>query len=65
MARQIGKRADDRDLIKAGADPKVATANGTTPLMLAAASGQADAVKVLLDTAPIRTRRKRRAVRRR
>jgi ankyrin repeat protein len=35
--------------LKAGADPKAATANGTTPLMLAAASGSAEAVKLLLD----------------
>ena len=36
-------------LLKAGADANSVKANGTTPLMLAAASGSADAVKVLLD----------------
>jgi ankyrin repeat protein len=35
-------------LIKAGADPKAPTSNGTTPLMLAAASGRADAVQLLI-----------------
>ena len=36
-------------LLKAGADVNAANANGTTVLMTAAASGNADAVKVLLD----------------
>ena len=36
-------------LLAAGADPKAATATGTTPLMLAAASGNAEAVTALLD----------------
>jgi ankyrin repeat protein len=35
-------------LIAAGADPKATTASGVTPLMLASASGQADAVKTLV-----------------
>ena len=35
-------------LLKAGADPKMATSTGTTPLMLASASGSVDAVKALL-----------------
>ena len=36
-------------LLKAGADANSVKANGTTALMIAAASGSADAVKVLLD----------------
>lgn len=36
-------------LLQAGADPKSATANGTTGLMFAAASGSVEAVKLLLD----------------
>jgi ankyrin repeat protein len=31
-------------LVKAGADVKAGTPNGTTPLMVAAASGEVDAV---------------------
>jgi ankyrin repeat protein len=36
-------------LLKAGAGPNLATTNGTTPLMLAAASGNVEAVTLLLD----------------
>jgi ankyrin repeat protein len=36
-------------LLKAGADPEAKTANGGTSLMVAAASGNTDAVKLLLD----------------
>ena len=36
-------------LLKAGADANSATSNGTTALMLAAASGNDDAVKLLID----------------
>ena len=39
MAAQIGSAPMIETLLKAGADPKAATTNGTTPLMLAAASG--------------------------
>ena len=44
-------------LIAAGADPKAHDRSGATPLMLASASGQAAAVKALLDA---RRRRRRR-----
>ena len=37
-------------LVKAGADAKAGTPNGTTPLMVAAASGEVDAVRVLLES---------------
>ena len=36
-------------LVKAGADPKQTTATGTTPLMVAAASGSTETVTALLD----------------
>ena len=36
-------------LLAAGADVKATTATGTTPLMLAAASGDAEAVTLLLE----------------
>src|SRR5436190_949910 len=40
--------AGNRDAVKASADVNAPTANGTTPLMLAAASGNARAVEALL-----------------
>ena len=43
------RRHDRRSCSKAGADANSAKANGTTALMIAAASGSADAVKLLLD----------------
>jgi len=49
MASQLGHTDVIEALLGAGADPKIVTANGTTPLMAAAASGNAAAVRVLLD----------------
>jgi ankyrin repeat protein len=49
MAAETGNAKLIELLLKAGADAKSATTNGTTPLMLAAVAGRADAVKLLLD----------------
>src|SRR5262245_30421979 len=49
LAAQQGYAAVMEPLIKAGADVNAKTANGTTPLMFAAASGNTNAVSVLLD----------------
>ena len=49
LAARQGKAAAIPVLVKAGADPKQATATGTTPLMVAAASGSIAAVAALLD----------------
>ena len=43
-------------LLKAGAETDAANGNGTTPLMLTAASGNVEAIKLLSTAAPIRTR---------
>jgi ankyrin repeat protein len=48
MASRNGSAAMIDLLVKAGASVNAASSNGTTPLMLAAASGKADAVKTLL-----------------
>ncbi|HEX7283182.1 MAG TPA: ankyrin repeat domain-containing protein, partial [Vicinamibacterales bacterium] len=45
LASQQGHAAVIQALIKAGADVKAGTPNGTTPLMVAAASGEVEAVK--------------------
>ena len=49
LASQMGHAGVLDALIQAGAPATSATANGTTALMLAAASGRTDAVKILLD----------------
>ena len=49
MASERGYAGVIDVLLKAGADPKIATASGTTPLMFASASGKTDAIKLLLD----------------
>src|SRR5689334_9616592 len=49
LASQQGHAGVIQALIKAGADIKAGTPNGTTPLMVAAASGEVDAVRVLID----------------
>src|SRR5262245_6233318 len=49
LAAQQGFAEVMEPLIKAGADVNAKTANGTTPLMFAAASGNTNAVSVLLD----------------
>jgi ankyrin repeat protein len=49
MASETGNAQMIDMLLKAGAEAKVATSNGTTPLMLAAVAGRADAIKLLLD----------------
>jgi uncharacterized protein len=49
LASQQGQAKAIAALLKAGADPKATTPSGTTPLMAAAASGDVDAVRVLLD----------------
>jgi ankyrin repeat protein len=49
LASQQGHGAAIQALIAAGADAKAGTPNGTTPLMVAAASGELEAVKVLVD----------------
>src|SRR5207244_6655205 len=48
VASRNGDAAMVDALLGGGADPNNATANGTTALMLAAAAGRNDAVKVLL-----------------
>src|SRR5262249_5548376 len=37
------------EMLKAGADPKLAGSNGITPLMMAATSGDADTARMLLE----------------
>ena len=49
LASQQGHAGVIDALVKAGADVKAGTPNGTTPLMVAAASGELDAVKVLVE----------------
>ncbi|HEX8031973.1 MAG TPA: ankyrin repeat domain-containing protein [Vicinamibacterales bacterium] len=49
LASQQGHGKVIAALLKAGADLKAGTPNGTTPLMVAAASGEVDAVRVLID----------------
>jgi ankyrin repeat protein len=49
MAARNGNASMIATLLKGGADAKAATSTGATPLMMAAASGYADAVNVLLD----------------
>ena len=49
LAAREGKPGALPALIKAGADPKQATATGTTPLMVAAQSGNVATVQALLD----------------
>jgi ankyrin repeat protein len=49
LGSQQGNAAIVEALIKAGSDVKSGTPNGTTPLMVAAASGDVDTVKVLVD----------------
>jgi ankyrin repeat protein len=49
VASQHGHPSVIATLLNAGADPNTPTTNGTTPLMLAAASGSAEALKLLLD----------------
>jgi ankyrin repeat protein len=49
LASQQGQAKAIDALLKAGADPMVTTQHGTTPLMAAAASGNIDAVRLLLD----------------
>ena len=58
LAAQQGYAAVMEPLIKAGADVNAKTANGTTPLMFAAASGNSDAVRVLLDRGATDRRRR-------
>ncbi|MEZ5417490.1 MAG: ankyrin repeat domain-containing protein [Vicinamibacterales bacterium] len=48
VATRNGHAAVVEALLKAGADPKLATSSGTTPLMLASASGNVAAVKALI-----------------
>jgi uncharacterized protein len=50
LASQHGHAPVLQALITAGADVKSGTPNGTTPLMVAAASGKVDAAKVLVDS---------------
>ena len=52
-------------LLKAGADPNAALPGGETPLMTASRTGKVEAVKACLRTAPMSTRRKPSADRRR
>ena len=52
LASQQGTATVIQALVKAGADVKAGTPNGTTPLMVAAASGDVDAVQALLEPAP-------------
>ena len=59
MACQNGDAAMIEALLKAGADANSVNSNGTTVLMTAAASGSADAVKVLISS---RRRRKREGI---
>ena len=49
LASQQGHGKLIEALVKAGGDVKAGTPNGTTPLMVAAASGEVDAVRVLID----------------
>lgn len=49
LASQQGHGRIVQALIEAGGDVKAGTPNGTTPLMAAAASGELDAVRVLVD----------------
>lgn len=49
LASQHGHASLIQALIKAGGDVKTGTTNGTTPLMAAAASGDVDAVRVLIE----------------
>ena len=49
LASQQGHGAVIQALIAAGADVKAGTPNGTTPLMVAAASGEIDAVRILIE----------------
>ncbi len=49
LAAQQGRAPVLAALVKAGAEVKVATPNGTTALMVAAASGDVEAVKILVD----------------
>ncbi len=49
LASQQGHGAIIQSLIKAGGDVKAGTPNGTTPLMAAAASGELEAVRVLVE----------------
>jgi uncharacterized protein len=49
LASQQGHGKIVQALIKSGADLKAGTPNGTTPLMAAAASGELEAVRVLVD----------------
>ena len=49
LASQQGHAPIIQALIKAGADLKTGTPNGTTPLMVAAAAGEVAAVKVLIE----------------
>ena len=51
LAAQAGEAAAIARLIAGGANAGTVTATGATPLMLAAASGHADAVKLLLEQA--------------
>jgi ankyrin repeat protein len=49
LASQQGHAGIIQALVKAGGDVKAGTPNGTTPLMVAATSGDVDAVRVLVD----------------
>src|SRR5688500_6285020 len=49
LASQHGHAPVIQALITAGADLKAGTPNGTTPLMVAAASGEVDAVRILIE----------------
>jgi ankyrin repeat protein len=49
LASQHGHATVIQSLVKAGADVKAGTPNGTTPLMVAAASGDVESVRTLLD----------------
>jgi ankyrin repeat protein len=49
LASQQGHARVIQALVKAGADVKAGTPNGTMPLMVAAASGDVDSVRTLLD----------------
>src|SRR4249919_987636 len=49
LASQQGHAGVIAALVKAGADVKTGTANGTLPLMVAAASGDVASVKALID----------------
>jgi ankyrin repeat protein len=49
FAAETGNAAMLDALLKAGADPKIASSTGVTPLMMAAKSGKADAVRLLIE----------------